>query len=328
MAGRKRKKRATRIDIIAEGELPEPLENLRLRLSSPRLRAPGTIKTYMETAERFVRMLKDKKKPTDNDLRRYFMWRREQRISDRTLKKEFSHLKKLCESNKWDWPFVREDVPLPKRPAIVVSFNEATIQELIASRKRYTEAERFYLAISTTFGCRREELANIERRDITDETLMIWTAKHGQEVKHLIPVELRKIFDAYRPKKHQPEAMTQIFWRIAHKAKLDLPPGSGWHSIRRGLRTLAEPALAKNNIPLSFWADFQGWSSTTKGTTYAGAPMMGVYSHPEILSNDPFYIDNLIYPVHPFLPLWKDEELTQPSTRRRKIEKATSSPPR
>jgi len=315
---RKRKRRTTRMDIINEGQLPETLENLRLRLSSPRLRAIGTIKTYLETAARFISEA-DNKSPSDNDLRRYFVARRQNGISERTLKKEFYHLKKLCQANQWHWPFEKEDTPYTDEQAQVIALEIHVIEQLIAARKELTDNEQFYLALSTTYGCRREELARVSRRDISDGTILIRTAKHGRQVRHLIPPELTDMFEGCHPKKHEPEALSEIFRRICDKAEVKRDKGWGWHSIRRTLRTVAEWALAKDKIPLSIWADYQGWAPVTKGNVYGGAAMMGVYSHPEIMSNDPFYIDKLIYPVHPFLPLWAKDGSTK---RHRKKTKA------
>ena len=77
--------------------------------------------------------------------------------------------------------------------------------------------------------------------------------------------------------------------------------GYSFHSIRRSLRTLLEWNLAKEGLPLSLIADFMGWSPTMKGIVYGGAAMLGVYSHPEILSPDPLGADRLILKYHPFL---------------------------
>ena len=151
MPRKKQKSRPSRMDIINEGKLPEPLENLRLRLSSPRLRASGTIKSYLETAERFLKSVDGADKPTDNDLRRYFMRRRQHNISERTLRKEFFHLKKLCQANLgWSWPFDKEDTPFPEDQVSTVALPISVIEALIAARNKYTERERFYLAMSTT----------------------------------------------------------------------------------------------------------------------------------------------------------------------------------
>jgi len=285
------------------------LENLKERLSSPRLRAPTTIQTYLETAKHFLTWLGDGKKPTPSDFRRYFIYRRERGMSERSLRTKFFHLKKLALSNGWDWPFTAEDTPFSEEEPFAPALMPADIEKLIKARDLYLKSERFYLAVSTTWGCRREELARIRKRDYDANSILIRTAKKGRRVRHLIPDVLKPIFEAYRPKQHTPTAFSIMFHRICRKAGVKVEKGSSFHSIRRTLRTLLEWRLAENRLPLSLVADYQGWSKTTKGIAYGGAPMLGVYAHPEVLSSDPFATDRLIYPVHPFLPWW--EEATQ-----------------
>jgi len=283
------------------------LQNLKERLSSPRLRQPTTIKTYLETAEHFLTWLGDGKEPTPSDFRRYFIHRREQGLSERSLRTKFFHLKKLALSNGWDWPFTADDTPVSEEEPFAPALMPDDIEKLIKARDLYLKSERFYLAASTTWGCRREELARIKKRDYDDNSILIRTAKHGQRVRHLIPDSLKPIFEAYRPKQHTPTALSIMFHRICRKAEVKVEKGYSFHSIRRTLRTLLEWRLAENRLPLSLVADFQGWSKTTKGIAYGGAPMLGIYAHLEVISTDPFAVDRLVYPVHPFLPLWAEK---------------------
>lgn len=291
---------------MVESEKMTALENLKERLSAPRLRAPGTIQSYMETADRFLSWLADGREPTASDYRQYFIYRREQNISERTLRKEFFHLKKLALANSWPWTFVAEDTPFSEEEPVAPALMPGDIEKLIKAQHLYLKSECFYLAVSTTWGCRREELARIKKRDYDTESILIRTAKHGRRVRHLIPDVLKPIFEAYRPKEHTPTAFSIMFHRICDKAEVKLGKGYSFHSIRRTLRTLLEWRLAKNSLPLSLVADYQGWSKTTKGIAYGGAPMLGVYAHPEVLSSDPFAVDRLVYPVHPFLPFWEE----------------------
>ena len=320
MPRHKQKKHLNRLEVIAQGNLPEPLENLRLMLFAPRLKAPGTIKTYMETAERFVKEIGGEK-PTDNDLRRYFIKRRQDSISERTLRKEFFHLKKLCQANDWKWPFMRDDTPFVKGKAATIALDIPVIEKLIAARDKYTPLECFYLAVSTTWGNRREEMSNLDKSVITEEkiempaapmTIYIETAKHGDPVTHLIPPELRQIFHTYTPKKHEPEHMTAIFQDICAKAGVERKYGWGWHAIRRSLVTCLAVLLPKNNLDPALIADYMGWAKSALGSLY-GAAMVSQYRRPEILDSDPYGLDKIIYSIHPFLPLWSPK----PAGRRR-----------
>ena len=305
---------------MVESEKLTALENLKERLSAPRLKAPGTIKTYLETGERFLSLFPDGQ-PTDSDFRQYFIHRREQNISERTLRKEFFHLKKLALANSWPWPFTaREDAPVSEEEPFAPPLMPDDIEKLIKAQHLYLKSERFYLAISTTWGCRREELARIKKRDYDDNSILIRTAKHGHRVRHLIPDVLKPIFEAYRPKEHTPTALSIMFHRICDKAEVKIGKGYSFHSARRTLRTLLEWHLAENRLPLSLVADFQGWSKTTKGIAYGGAAMLGVYAHPEILSSDPFATDRLIYPVHPFLPFWEEATMKNKARKPKKAD--------
>lgn len=297
------------------------LENLKERLLAPRLRAPGTVLTYLETGARFLKWRGDGGEVTPSDFRRYFIHRRENDISERTLRKEFYCLKKLALANGWEWAFTADDTPFSEEEPYAPALMPPDIETLIRAHDLYLKSERFYLAASTTWGCRREELSRIKKRDYDAESILIRTAKKGRRVRHLIPDVLKPLFEAYRPKEHTPRALTFMFHRICAKAGLKVERGTSFHSIRRTLRTLLEWRLAENRLPLSLVADYQGWSKTTKGMVYGGAPMLGVYAHPEILSSDPFATDRLIYPIHPFLSLWGDE----PSSAEKEGEEATKS---
>ncbi len=281
------------------------LENLKERLSAPRLRAPGTIQTYLEIAKRFLDRLGDKE-PTESEFRRYFINRREQEISERTLRKEFFCLKKLALANGWEWTFTADDTPFSEEEPFAPALMPEVVEKLIKAQHLYLKGDRFYLAAATTWGPRREELARIKKRDYDTETILIRTAKKGRRVRHLIPDVLKPIFEDYHPKVHTPTAISIMFHRICRAADVSLEKGSSFHSCRRTLRTLLEWCLAENRLPLSLVADYQGWAKTTKGIAYGGAPMLGIYAHPEILSSDPFSTDRLIYPIHPFLPWWEE----------------------
>jgi len=181
------------------------------------------------------------------------------------------------------------------------------IEVLIKARDKYTKGERFYLAVSTTWGCRREEMIRIRKRDYNTDTITIKIAKQKKKttrVQHIIPSEIKPILLSYHPKLKTATGLSYMFRRILNKAGLGQRKGYGWHSIRRGLETALGWSLARNQLPLSLLADFMGWSKTRKGIAFGGAAMVGVYDHPEIMAGDPLALDKLIVNVHPFVKLW------------------------
>ena len=281
------------------------LENLVERLSSPRLRAPGTLATYLATAANFISGLEENQSPTDSDFRRYFIRRRQQGISERTLRKDFFILKKLALANNWVWTFTADDTPYPEDEAQSHPLLPSQVEQLIKAKSKLSNAERFYLAVATTWIVRREELSRIKKRDYDGETFVIHHAKHGRKVRHLIPDVLKPIFADYRPKEHTPSALSIMFRRICAKAGLEHKKGYGWHSIRHTLTTMIAARLPQNNLDPALIADYAGWSRKSLGGFFGGVSMVGIYRHPEILDTDPYGIDNIIYSIHPFLALWQ-----------------------
>jgi len=304
MVRKKNQKKPEEVLTKTSKRLHPYLENLKERLSSPRLRAPGTISTYLDTGQRFLSGLDEDREPTDSDFRRYFIRRREQGISERTLRKEFFHLKKLALANKWPWTFTADDTPYPEDEEKAPALLPAQVEQLIKARAKLSKAERFYLAVATTWIVRREELSRIKKRDYDENSILIHTAKHGRRVKHLIPDCLKLVFNDYRPKEHTVAALTLMFKRICKKAGLPHEKGEGWHSFRRTLTTMLAALLPKNNLDPALLADYAGWSKKSLGSLYGGADMVGVYRHPEILDTDEYGRDKVIYEIHPFLPFW------------------------
>lgn len=286
-------------------KLHPALENLVERLSSPRLKAPGTITSYLVTGTNFLQGLKDTKSPTESDFRQYFIRRRREGISENTLRKEFFHVKKLAQANSWPWPFEKDDTPYPEEEPKSYPLQPALIEQMIKARGKLSTSERFYLAVATTFIVRREDLARIQKRDFDGTVFTIHHSKHGRKVKHLIPEALRPIFADYRPKKHDTSALSLMFRRICKKTGVEHQRGWGWHGIRHTLTTAIAAALPKNNLEPALIADYSGWSRKSMGSFFGGVAMVGVYRHPEILDSDPHGLDRVIYSVHPFLPLWQ-----------------------
>jgi len=281
------------------------LAKLEERLTSPRLRPASTVNSYLVTAANFLSGLKDGDVATDDDFRRYFIRRRREKISERTLRKEFFHLKKLALANGWDWRLQADDAPYPEDEAQSHPLLPDQVEVLVRARSKLSPAETFYLAVATTWIVRREDLSRIKKRDFDGETFIIHHSKRGRNVRHLIPDALRPVFAEYRPKQHDPSTLSLMFHRICAKAGLEHQRGMGWHSLRHTLTTMIAARLPQNSLDPALIADYGGWSRKAMGGFFGGETMVGIYRHPDILDTDPHGMDKVIYGIHPFLPLWQ-----------------------
>lgn len=286
--------------------MEEALENLNLALTSPRPRAPGTIAGYLCVARQYLTWLGSRIPPVEKDTRMYFAERRKTGWGEGTLAMLFQALKKLHESNGWSWPFTKDDRPIPPSEPNTPAFTELEVATLIRKRDLYSDGERFHLALSTILAPRREELARVNKKDIKGNTILIHTCKRGPERWHLLPDEIMPVITAYKPNTLWPSALSAMFQRICQKGLGETKKDYGWHSIRRTLDTLGPIALAREGLPLTFWADYMRWSKKSMGARILGSPMAGLYTHPEILSTDRFALDRVILPIHPLLPYWRD----------------------
>ena len=282
------------------------LENLKLVLTSPRPRAPDTLRNYLSVAKQFLTFLEDRIPPDEMDLRRYFLYRREQGMSDGSLRTHFAVLQKLYQSNRWDWPLVSGDRPEAPEETRERAFTREEIAELIEKRDLYSKGERFYLVIATIYAPRRIELARIKKRDIKENTIRIETAKRGEKRTHLIPDEIMPYIEDYRPRENNVSSLSAMFDRICTKGLVKKKKGYGWHSFRYPLDTLLPGALAKADKDITLVGYFLRWSRRDFGRRFFGTPMGGIYARPEVLSPDPFFADREVFEVHPFLPLWVD----------------------
>jgi len=283
------------------------LDNLKLVLTSPRLRSPDTLTGYLSMANQFLTWLGDRIPPDEMDLRRYFLHRRKEGISDSTLRTLFAVLQKLYQANHWDWPLIKEDRPEAPPGATTPAFTREEVEQLIKNRELYSKGECFYLAVATIYAPRRIELARIKKRDIKGNSIYIDTAKKGEKRTHLIPDEIMPYIEVYRPQENNVSSLSAMFIRICKKGLGKSRKGYGWHSFRTCLDTLLPISLAKADKPLTLVGYFLRWSRKSTGARYLGTQMAGIYDRPEILSSDPFFLDREVFEVHPFLKLWGDK---------------------
>lgn len=194
-------------------------------------------------------------------------------------------------------PFRGREYPTgPSDDELIVNapaLTKPAIHEMIeAVLDRGSHRMMAYLAISTTYGLRAEELARIKKSDIANNMFTVHTAKGGTERVHKIPEEIAECINDYDFPKIQTQSIINLFKSIQKLSKHKHKNREGWHSIRRRLiQELEDAGVVERHI-----YTFMRWRATRRG-------IMGAYSKPK-----PDEADSIVFTNHPFLKYWKEAD--------------------
>jgi len=264
-----------------------------VRRSMGRRREPSTIARYAEFAGRFSHFTGKQEGFTEDDALRYIDHLIEQGYSDSSIRWTYYALKRVYRAVRSPFAVTLEDLPLgrrssPHRPAL----SREEVAGLIGFvRLVGSPADKFYMAMATTYGLRRVELSRLTRESFKEGTVTIQAAKHGELRTHLVPDEIQPVVrEALRSNAlgYGTSALTVMFRELCERAGLEKDGPLGWHSIRRSLDT----ELLKANVPFYVVRSFLRWRSSP-------GDMPALYFQPD--SGD---IDRQIFQAHPFLGHW------------------------
>jgi hypothetical protein len=225
-----------------------------------------------------------------DDVIRYLCYLREKGYKQSSIEVMVKPVRLLAQIQGWSFPRlampkVREgDV---RRPIL----SNAEVYMLIKRGKEVlSDRELAYVALSTTYGLRREELGSLSR---IDGKVTVNTAKGGPLVSHMVPSEIKPYLSGYQSTGVR--YMSRIFKRIIRKVGIALPgEGYGWHAIRRGLAT----EFLYRDVSLINVVRFMRWSdSNVKG----GFGMLAIYG-----KRNQEEVDRSVFKVHPFLSIWNE----------------------
>jgi len=230
-----------------------------------------------------------KSKYDRDDVIGYLSWLREQGYRQSSIEVMLRSVKLLAQIQGWNFPRLAmpkvRDSDI-KRP---VFSSEEVCQMIRKGREVLSARELAYLALSTTFGLRREELGSLGR---IDGRVTVETVKGGPVTTHLVPDEIKPYLVGYE--KSGVTYMSLVFRRMISKLGLVLPKNYGWHAIRRALAT----ELVSTDISLLSLIRFMRWSDASlKG----GFGMLAIYA-----KRNQAEIDSSVFEVHPFLPIWSE----------------------
>jgi integrase len=228
------------------------------------------------------------------------------RLHYRVLKRSFDIAGKLDPSI--EWPFSKRapaeiellmtDIPWEENKN-KVAFTAEEIRQMIDAAKegKLSGLGVALVALSTTYGLRRIEMADLDPESLNLKTkrLRVFT-KHGSKLReHVIPDEIIRYLKDYQPLRSEFK-LSEIFHDIERDSGLPERYGTGWHCIRRGL--VNNLVGAKLDMPaqkaLLYIYDFMRWKKSI------AFQMIGTY-----FTEPPKVIDEAILKVHPFLGYWR-----------------------
>lgn len=206
--------------------------------------------------------------------------------------------------NNMPWEFGRLEGPIIRQDEVrQVALEPKLVEQMIMAAKdnKVTPEESAYLALSTTFGLRREELAGLESQDIDlkNKTLFVQTIKHGRQRYHLIPDEIVPYIKVELPVLTAGQ-LTSIFHSIEQKSYGKHIPEAGWHSLRRGLSTV----LSDAGLPDVVVNSFMRWKVQSMIERYHVTRYTGLDGERLALGKGTEEMDRVVFKVHPWLHIW------------------------
>ena len=225
-----------------------------------------------------------------DDVIRYLSCLREQGYRQSSIDVMVRPLKLLAQIQGWNFP----RLAMPKvrdgdvrRPMFS---HEEVCQMIRRGKEVLSGRELAYLALSSTYGLRREELSSLGR---IDGKVTVDTVKGGPVTIHLVPDEIRPYSAGYE--RTGVRYMSFVFRRIVEKLGIGLVEGNyGWHAIRRSLAT----ELLYRDVSLINVVRFMRWSD---GTVKGSFGMLAIYG-----KRNQEEVDRSVFKVHPFLRIWSE----------------------
>jgi hypothetical protein len=198
-----------------------------------------------------------KSKYDRDDVIRYLSSLREQGYRQSSIDVMVRPLKLLAQIQGWNFPRlvmpkVRDgDVSRP-----ILSHGEVC-QMIRRGKEVLSNRELAYLALSTTYGLRREELSGLGR---IDGKVTVETVKGGPVTTHVVPGKIKPYLAGYE--RSGVRYMSLLFQRIIRKLGITLPGENyGWHAIRRALATelVSTDVSLLNLLRFMRWKELYEW---------------------------------------------------------------------
>lgn len=219
---------------------------------------------------------------------------------ERSMRFYYFFLKSLVENVLGSkWPLGKKDIPFVPEEPIRPILKGDWVKGMIKKMKNYhMSADLTRFAISTIYGARRIELAELDKDSINldEKVVRIRTRKHGEFRTHVLPDEIIPYLHPERLRPISLGKMSNIFNQIENFCGINFGNGYGWHSIRRRLATyLDDRGVDERSIFI-----FMRWKrrETILDTYIVRTPMETEKNRAQV--------DRAIFKIHPFLSTWSD----------------------
>jgi len=266
----------------------------------------GGHNVYVPFIERFLKDCKGdfSRSAVDKHIRRL----RDKKYADGTIDLVFRTIRRFYKVNGLEWPFRAGEGPtVREREVYAPALDPKVVAKMIkvVKEKAPKKPEATFLALSTTYGLRRTEMASIDASniDLENKVIFIETAKHGRQRYHLIPDEIIP-YIKYDFPRISVSRLTKIYYNIEKMTGLPRMREVGWHSIRRILDKLLYDA----GLPGPLISDFLRWKrgGSDMSRRYYSATIVGEEGNMVEVGPGDRSVDEKVFEVHPFLHLWGD----------------------
>lgn len=283
----------TKVDLLSKY-----LSNLR----------PDGSPSYPHMAKRFCAWLEERE-PSRETIDKFLEKLKREGYAPGSQSAYFGMIRSMLRANGLEWPYRRGEAPtVSERDVNAPRLSVALITKLLDVSIKFRSEHRAYLALSTTYGIRREEIREIGPHsfDWKVPSIYIKTAKHGRERYHLIPEQIAPFLQGHDWRPRSPQYLSQCFVELLMGIILrgERTEGVGWHAIRRSLvHVLFESGLNEAQVDT-----FLRWrrSSSSMARRYYNTMEIaedGTTAGPELADAD---LDRKAFAVNPWLPKWAE----------------------
>jgi len=230
-----------------------------------------------------------------------------------TINYAFRVIRRLYNVNNLEWEFRQGEAPtIGQRDEYRPQLSHGIMEHMIGRAKEgiFYPEEACFLALSSTYGLRREEIANVTEDDINlaSNSIYIATLKFGRERYHLIPPEIKPYMETHDfSERYATSTLSQMFNRMLKKSGLKKLANKrlGFHSIRRALFE----GLINNGVSFLAARSFMRWKSASGDMAmparYYGNVVIDIGGKGPIIDEAKGDIE--IFAKHPFLEYWRNE---------------------